>query len=129
MPFPLKSRRGLLCAVLSLALLGASVASADTGSSSTPSSSSSSKTCACSDVRPRSGGTSFELGPTCAKIQAKGNCNEGYMQKTIAEMKGAPYCQVGGEREREIFFLFFDFLSTSFRPRLSHFFSSPSLKT
>lgn len=98
-----------LCVVLSLALLGASVVSADSASSTSPASSS--PKCACSDVRPRSGGTAFELGPTCADIQAKGNCNEGYMQKTIAEMKGAPYCQVWraserraesrGERERE----------------------------
>ena len=106
-----KSLRGttLLCVLLSLALLGASVATASTGASS-------SGQCACSDVRPRSGGVDFELGPTCAEIRAKGDCNAGYLQKTIAEMNGAPYCQVRKkeekkeqERERE----------REFRPRLS----------
>lgn len=95
---PSKSRRAAaaLC-LLSLALLGcASVATADTGAGALKKSSS------CSDVRPRSGDVDFALGPTCAEIAAKGNCNEGYMQKTIAEMKGAPYCQVRDrERERE----------------------------
>ena len=75
-----------LCVIFSLALLGASVASADT--------------CACSDVRPRSG-NAFELGPTCAEVQAKGDCDEPYMEKTIAEMKGAPYCQVRTCSRRE----------------------------
>jgi hypothetical protein len=92
---PSKTRRAIaaLCFLLSLALLGASVASAS-------SSSSSSGQCACSDVRPRTGGIDFELGPTCAEIQAKGSCNEGYMQRTIAEMKGAPYCQVWARKRK-----------------------------
>ena len=96
---PPNSRRAIAATFLLLslacwALLGASVASASTGSSP-------SGQCLCSDVRPRSGGIDFELGPTCAEVQAKGNCNEGYMQKTIAEMKGAPYCQVLLARKRE----------------------------
>ena len=102
---PSKSRRAVAALLLcSLALLGcASVATASTGSSSSSSSSSAAAaapSCACSDVRPRSGSSDFSLGPTCSEIAAKGNCNEGYMQKTIAEMKGAPYCQVRA-REKE----------------------------
>ena len=98
---PSKSRHAIaaLC-LLSLALLGcASVATASTGASSPSAAGAPSGTC--SDVRPRSGGIDFGLGPTCAEIASKGNCNEGYMQKTIAEMKGAPYCQVSAGKSLE----------------------------